>query len=265
MLRPRLIPVLFLMDGFLVRSENFRIHQRLGNPIAQVDRYNAWDVDELIYIDITREAAYGKQRTDLGGMGGAHPTTPEEVIALVAKHCFMPLTFGGGIRSIEHIERRLGLGADKITLNTQALQDPEFITSAARRFGSQAIIVSIDVIEHSDGRSEVFGKNGTWPTGRDPVEWAVEAERRGAGEILLNSVDRDGTARGYDLKLIRNVAQATTIPTIAVGGVGEYSDFGRAITDGGAAAAAAGNIFHFRELAYPLAKQQLKKRGIPFR
>lgn len=264
MLKHRLIPVLFLKDGFLVRSESFRIHQNLGNPVAQVERYNAWDVDELIYIDISEADSYSSKRTDMGGMT-TEPADVRELVSVVASRCFMPLTFGGRIRSLEEVRARLSLGADKITLNTIAVDDPDFVTAAARRFGSQAIVVSIDVKRHGDGRYEVFTERGRRATGWTPEAWAQEIERRGAGEILLNSIDRDGKAEGYDLDLVRTVVQATGIPIIACGGAGGYSDFGKVITETGAAAAAAGNIFHFKELAYPMAKKQLKKGGLNFR
>lgn len=265
MLKTRLIPVLFLKHGFLVRSERFEVHQNLGNPAAQVERYNAWDVDELVYIDITPDGHYDTQRADLGGLDGATPARLDDIIALVARKCFMPLTVGGGIRSLEDIRRRLALGADKITINSQALAAPHFVTEAAREFGSQAIVLSIDARRHPDGRLEVMGERGQKSTGRAPEAWAREGAERGAGEILLNSVDRDGMATGYDLDLVRRVVAATTVPVIACGGAGHYEDFAAALSEGGAAAAAAGNIFHFKELAYPLAKRQLRQAGLNLR
>ena len=264
MLKHRLIPVLFLKDGFLVRSESFRIHQNLGNPIAQVERYNAWDVDELIYIDISESDSYSTKRTDIGEKaGGAANVT--ELISIVASRCFMPLTFGGRIRTLEDAHARFSLGADKITLNTIAIDDPEFITAAAHRFGSQAIVISMDVKLLHDNSYEVYTDRGRRPTGWSPASWAREVERHGAGEILLNSIDRDGKAEGYDLDLVRSVVEAVNIPVITCGGAGEYSDFGRVILEAGASAAAAGNIFHFKELAYPIAKRQLKKAQLNFR
>ncbi len=260
MLKARLIPVLFLKDGYLVRSESFKIHQNLGNPFAQVDRYNKWNIDELIYIDISKSPSYSLKRKDAGDLSGG-PANVEELINKVATHCFMPLTFGGGIRTIEEIRTRLSLGADKVTINTIASEDPDFISSAARRFGSQAIVVSIDVKINSNNVYEVYSDHGSKPTGLEPSYWAEEAARRGAGEILLNSIDRDGKAVGYDLELIRQVVEATYIPIIACGGVGDYSDFGKALSEGHASAAAAGNIFHFKELAYPMAKSYLKKNA----
>ncbi len=265
MLKNRLIPVLFLRNGYLVRSENFRIHQNLGNPVAQVERYNTWEVDELIYIDISQDGGHNNQRSDLGGLKGEIPQTIEDIIGIIAAKCFMPLTFGGGIRTLEDARRRLSLGADKVTINSQALREPEFITAAAREFGSQAVAVSIDARLKPDGGHEIYTSWGREATGKTPSEWAREAQERGAGEILINSIDRDGAATGYDMDLIRSVVDATSIPVIACGGAGSYDHFADVIQDAGASAAAAGNIFHFKELAYPMAKRQLKKAGLNFR
>ncbi len=265
MLKHRLIPILFLRNGYLVRSEGFTLHQNLGNPVAQVERYNAWDVDELIYIDITHDGGHGNQRTDLGGIKGGAPATLEGIIRVVSERCFMPLTFGGGIRSLDDARRRFELGADKVTINSQALRDPAFITAVAAEFGSQAIVISIDARRMPDGTYEVFTDWGTCATGLPPDTWAREVQKRGAGEILINSIDRDGKAIGYDLDLIRAVVAATDIPVIACGGVGDYGHFGKGINEAGASAVAAGNIFHFKELAYPMAKRHLKKAGFNFR
>lgn len=264
MLKNRLIPVLFLRNGYLVRSEGFTLHQNLGNPVAQVERYNAWEVDELIYIDITRDGGHDNQRSDLGGIHGRAPNTIEEIIRVVSAKCFMPLTFGGGIRRLEEARRRFELGADKVTINSHALREPSFITALAREFGSQAVVVSIDA-RHSPEGYRVFDEWGTRDTGLTPQGWAQEVQERGAGEILINSIDRDGKANGYDLELICSVVQATRIPVIACGGVGNYDHFGQAIFEAGASAAAAGNIFHFKELAYPMAKRHLKKVGLNLR
>ena len=265
MLKNRLISVLFLKHGWLVRSERFCIHQNLGNPVTQVERYNAWNVDELIYIDITPDDKYDTGRDDLGGDGFENPHTILDLIHLVSKKCFMPLTFGGKIRTLKDIHQRFTLGADKVTLNTRALEDPTFITAAAKEFGSQAIIISIDAMRHENGTHEVFSKLGRVPTGRRPEIWAKEAEESGAGEIFLNSIDRDGMKNGYDIELIQKVVTKTTIPVIACGGVGKYDDFAIGIVEGGASAVAAGNIFHFKEMSYLLAKRELKKAGLNFR
>lgn len=258
MLKNRLIPVLFLMNGYLVRSEDFGYHQKLGYPHTQVERYNAWDVDELIYIDITRQGGHDIGRDDIK-LCDNRPDI-EGIIELVASRSFMPLTFGGGIHCLEDIRRRIALGADKVTINRQALAEPGFVGQAAREFGSQAIIVCMDCRREPDGGHLVYADFGSRPTGRDPVDWARQVEDLGAGEIMLNSVDRDGQAEGYDLELIAKVAAATSLPVIACGGVGRYGDFAQGLA-AGAHAVAAGNIFHFREQSYLLAKQALKRAG----
>lgn len=260
MLKVRLIPVLFLKDGYLVRSESFKIHQNLGNPVAQVQRYNLWNIDELIYIDISESNIYSKKRLDMGESD--IPSNISELITVVSKNCFMPLTFGGKIRSIEDISIRMSLGADKVSINTQAYADPDFIGYSSKKFGSQAIVVSIDYKLNDKGENKVYVDRGTKETEYSPEDWAIEAERRGAGEILLNSIDRDGLASGYDTTVIKSVVSSTKIPIIACGGVGEFSDFAKGIEEGNADAVAAGNIFHFRELSYPLAKKFLKRKGL---
>ena len=262
MLKNRLIPVLFLKHGFLVRSEQFKIHQNLGNPISQVERYNNWDVDELIYIDITSDTTYDRNRDDTGI---ENPNNILDIIKLVASKCFMPLTFGGKIRKLQDISARMSSGADKVTINSKAIEEPSFITEAAKQFGSQAIIVSIDIFKHENNSYEVFGSSGFQATGMDPVDWAHEVEDKGAGEIFLNSINHDGMANGYDIEIIRKVVDNTTIPVIACGGVRDFKDFRKGIVEGGATAVAAGNIFHYKEMSYVLAKQQLKKMEINVR
>ena len=262
MLKNRLIPVLFLKNGYLVRSDNFSYHQNLGNPVSQVERYNAWNVDELIYIDISPTDIYDRGRED---SRIENPGSILDIITMVSRKCFVPLTFGGRIRSLEDIRKRLSLGADKVTINTKALDDPSFINAAAKEFGSQAIIVSIDVLMNANGEYEVHRDFGKIPTGRKPDDWAAEAESQGAGEIFLNSINRDGAANGYDTELIRKVVDRTGIPVIACGGVGDYKHFPYGIIEGGASAVAAGNIFNFKELSYLLAKKELKKMNLNFR
>jgi len=263
MLKVRLIPVLFLKDGYLVRSETFNTHQNLGNPIAQVKRYNLWNVDELIYIDISESDLYSKKRLDMGEED--IPSNISELITVVSKNCFMPLTFGGKIRTLDDISLRMSLGADKVSINTQAYVEPGFIDRSSKKFGSQAIVVSIDFKLNDRGENKVYINRGTEETEYTPEEWAKEVERRGAGEILLNSIDKDGLASGYNARVIKSVVSSTKIPIIACGGVGEYSDFIQGIEEGKADAVAAGNIFHFRELSYPLAKKFLKGKGLNFR
>lgn len=264
MTRPRLIPVLLLKHGLIVRSQLFKVHQVIGNPMSTVERFSQWNVDELVVLDISRgEEGHDLRRDDLQQQYLGD--TALDVLREIAKVCFMPLTFGGRIRILEDIAERLNAGADKVTLNTAALENPALVVQASRRFGAQCIVVSIDARRHDDGRYEVFADGGRLATGRSPVEWAREAERLGAGEILLNSIDRDGSALGYDLELVCSVTAAVGIPVIALGGVGCYEHFPEAIAEGQAAAAAAANIFHFFELSYSHAKRACLDRGLPMR
>lgn len=261
MLKNRLIPVLLLQNGLLVRSELFSIHQIIGNPVHEVQRFNQWAVDELIYLDISRSDMYDLRREDCKVRDLSDNLA---ILEEVSKTCFMPLTWGGKIRTIEDMRQRFTRGADKITINTMAVRDPGLINKAASIFGSQAIVVSIDVMRYPDDRTEVMIEGGHVSTGLRPEEWARRAEDLGAGEILLQSVDRDGTGRGYDLELIHLVASATTIPVIALGGIGAYEDYAKGIL-AGASAVAAANIWHFKELSDKGAKQALQKAGINVR
>lgn len=262
--RPRLIPVLLLKNGVIVRSQLFKVHQVIGNPMSSVRRYSDWNADELVVLDISRgEDFHDLRRSDL--QQSYDGDSALDVLAAIAKVCFMPLTFGGRIRTLADIERRLALGADKVSINTAAFDDPEFVTRAAERFGAQCIVASIDAKRHEDGRLEAYVDGGRRATALTPVAWARELERLGAGEILLNAIHEDGSARGYDLDLVRDVAAAVSVPVVALGGVGEYGHFAPAVTEAGASAAAAANIFHFFEASYPLAKRAMRAAGAPVR
>jgi imidazoleglycerol phosphate synthase cyclase subunit len=263
MIRPRLIPVLLLKHGVIVRSQLFKVHQVIGNPMSTVERLSDWNVDELVLLDISADDYHDLRRDDI--QQRYQGTSAVDVLREVAKVCFMPLTFGGRIRTLDDIAERISAGADKVSINSAALADPSFIEQASRRFGAQCIVVSIDVLRHPDGRYEVCGGDGKVQTGRDPADWAREVVKSGAGEILLNSIDRDGSAMGYDLELIRRVTAAAEVPVIACGGVGDYEHFAAGITTGGASAVAAANIFHFFELSYPMAKQKAIDMGVAMR
>jgi imidazoleglycerol phosphate synthase cyclase subunit len=262
--RPRLVPVLLLKHGLLVRSQLFKVHQVIGNPISTIMRLSNWNVDELVLLDIsTGDDFHDLRRDDLQIQ--YEGTTAADVLRQVSKVCSIPFTLGGRIRTIEDIRTRLRAGAEKVTLNTQAVATPEILAEAAGLFGSQAIAASIDARRTPNGGYEVYTGGGKTPTGLEVVAWAREVERLGAGEILLNSIDRDGSGQGYDIELIRAVTAAVSIPVIACGGVGQYEHFATAITEGGASAAAAANIFHFFELSYPFAKKAMIESGVPVR
>lgn len=261
MIKRRLIPVLYIKNGLIVRSEGFSYHHNIGNVIAEAGRYNGWDVDELIYIDISREKHYDLRRDDYNvnaydSIGG--------IINEISKVCFMPLTFGGGIRALKDVSFRIRNGADKVTLNTGAFENPSLITQSAGKYGSQAVVVSIDY-KIIDGQPIVFTNFGQKNTGKSIYNWAKECENLGAGEIFINSIDRDGKANGYDLETIGKVVGSTRLPVIACGGAGSPEDFVELAKKTNVSAIAAGNIFHFTELSYPRAKILLKKEGLNFR
>ena len=259
----RLIPVILLKNGLIVRSQLFRIHQSIGNPMHTVRRLSNWNVDELIFLDLSTSDHHDLRRDDL--QVTYSDTTLLGLLPQVAKLCFMPLAVGGRIRSVDDMRARFQRGADKCVINSQAVRTPELISEASQAFGAQAVVVSIDALRHPDGSTEVFIDGGKTATGLRPGAWARECERLGAGEILVNSVDRDGSGYGYDLELVREVTQAVSIPVIACGGVGEYKDFAPAIQQAGASAAAAANIFNFFELSYPNAKRECIDAGVPMR
>jgi cyclase len=261
MLKKRLIPCLFLKNGHLVRSERFSYHQLLGDPIHQVERINSWCADELIYVDISDEQKYDLRRDD---MKVKSMSSIYDIISHISKTCFIPLTFGGNIKTMEDIRMRLKLGADKVLINTAAFDKPSFITKSSRKFGSQCIVVGIDA-KCKDDNYEAIIEHGKKSTGRDAVSWAKEAEELGAGEIFLNSIDRDGTAEGFDIRLIKKVADSVTIPVIACGGVGIFEHFIDGIVEGGASAVSAGNIFNYTENSVIRAKKTLQRAGIDIR
>lgn len=261
MKKNRLIPVLLLRNGWLVQSKGFRRYQNLGNPFFSVRRFSEWVSDELIYLDISRDDSYDMRRDDLRD---PNRQSFMDIITDVARQTFMPITVGGRIRSLGDIEDRLLRGADKIAINTIAVHNPSFITDAARQFGSQCIVVSVDV-KIVDGRYIVMTEGGTKNTGWEPAEWAKRAEAEGAGEILLNSIDRDGMKNGYDIKLLSRVADAVRLPVIACGGVGSWEHFGEALAKTRVDAVAAANIFQYMDQSVYLARQYLYENGFNVR
>lgn len=261
MKKRRLIPVLLLRNGWLVQSKQFRRWQNLGNPTTAVKRLSEWASDELIYLDISREETYDLRRDDLGN---PNRSTLFEIIEDVSKAAFMPITVGGRIRALEDIEKRLAAGADKVAINTKAVDEPSFITAAANEFGSQCIVVSVD-FEEIDGRKVVVTDGGRRPTELTAVEWARQVEDLGAGEVLLNSIDRDGMRNGYDLDLTGEVAEAIRIPLIACGGVGSWDHLVEGLQRTRADAVAAANIFHYTDQSVYLAKKHLTAAGLDVR
>lgn len=262
MKKHRVIPVLLLRNGFLVQSKQFKRYQNLGNPVTAVKRLSEWGSDELIYLDISRDDTYDMRRDDLGH---ANRNSVFEIIEDVSKNAFMPITFGGRIRTMHDIERRLALGADKIAINTKALDEPDFISAAAREFGAQCIVVSIDVRLEEDGVHRVRRDGNREATGLTAVDWARRVEQLGAGEILLNSIDRDGMKTGYDLPLLDAVSRAVRIPVIGCGGVGEWAHLVEGLQHTAVDAVAAANIFHYSDQSVYLARQHLFEAGVNVR
>jgi cyclase len=261
MVKTRLIPVLYIKNGLIVRSEGFSYHQNIGNIINEAKRYNEWDVDELIYIDISRTDDYDMRRDD---HKIASYDSIAEIIQHISKVCFMPLTFGGKVRSIEDVEMRIRNGADKITLNTAAFETPLLISEAASKFGAQCVVVSIDY-KMIDKEPIVFTRFGQHNTGVRLYDWIRQCESLGAGEVMLNAIDRDGKANGYEINVMAEAVRSTRMPVIACGGAGDFYDFVDLVNETGVAAVAAGNIFHFTERSYPRAKELMKKNGINVR
>lgn len=261
MLRKRLIPVLNIMNGHIVRSESFSIHQNIGNIINQASRYNEWEVDELIYLDISREQVYDLGRDD-------HKVSSyksmDEIIRKISKVCFMPLSFGGGIRTIEDVDIRIQNGADKVVINTLSYSCPELIEKIAIKYGRQSIIISIDY-KIINGEPIVYFDKGLRNSGINLKEWSIKCKDLGAGEIFMNCIDRDGKANGFDVRNIDMVVGSVDIPVIACGGAGDYMDFIDLAKNTDVSGIAAGNLFHFVERAYPRAKKIMKKEGINVR
>ena len=251
MLKYRIIPILLLKNGRMVKTIRFGSYRDVGDPIKTAKIYDAQRADELIFLDI--EASREKRGTLI------------DVVREVSKECFMPFGVGGGIRDLEDIRLLLRGGADKVVINTIAVEDPDFITKAAEKFGSSTIVVSIDVRKNKDGRYEVFTNGAGKATGLDPVDWAKIAVERGAGEIIITDADRDGTMEGLNIPLIRSVADSVNVPVIAVGGVANLQDFQNAFTEGGAQAVGAGSIFHFTDQSIIKTRGYLFNEGINVR
>ena len=251
MKRIRVIPVLLIKKGGLVKSARFKNHKYVGDPINAVKIFNDKEVDELAILDIS--------------------ATPEQkppdmnMIAEIAGEAFMPLSYGGGISSVDQVRKILYSGIEKIVLNKSAHTRPELIHEIANSFGSQSVMVSIDVKKNIFGRYKVFTDNGAQNTGLNPIEFAKQCESRGAGEILLNSIERDGTYNGYDLELVKSISRSVNIPVVACGGAGSLEDFRAAVTEGNASAVSAGSMFIFQRphnavlISYPKQSELVEK------
>lgn len=251
MLAKRIIPCLDVRAGRVVKGINFINIRDAGDPVEIARAYNESGADELVFLDIS--ATLEERGIML------------HVVRQVAEQVFIPFTVGGGIRTLEDIRQILQAGADKVSLNSAAVQDPELVREAAARFGSQCIVVAIDVRRNQEGRFEVMIAGGTRYTGLDALEWATQVEALGAGEILLTSMDKDGTRSGYDLAITRAIADRVSIPVIASGGAGQLGDFYDGLVQGGADAVLAASLFHFGEIAIPNLKRYLALRGIAIR
>lgn len=251
MLAKRIIPCLDVNAGRVVKGVNFVELRDAGDPVEIARRYDEQGADELTFLDIT---ASNEQRD-----------TILSVVEQVAEQVFIPLTVGGGVRSVADVRRLLNAGADKVGMNTAAVDNPRLVADAADKVGNQCIVVAIDAKQVADGRWEVFTHGGRRNTGRDAIEWAREAQALGAGEILLTSMDRDGTKNGFDLALTRAVAEAVDVPVIASGGVGNLQHLADGILQGKADAVLAASIFHYGEYTVRQAKEFLRAQGIEVR
>jgi cyclase len=250
MLAKRIIPCLDVSNGRVVKGVHFKELRDAGDPVECATVYDAQGADELVFLDIT---ASSDARNIM-----------QDIVTRVATTLFIPFTVGGGLRNLEDIRSVLKAGADKVSLNTAAVLEPDLVANAARRFGNQCIVVAIDARKAADGW-EVYTHGGRKPTGRDAVAWAKQVESLGAGEILLTSMDRDGTKAGYDLPLTRAISRAVRIPVIASGGAGSMDDLAEAFTAGEADAVLAASIFHYGERTVREVKEFLAGRGIPVR
>ena len=251
MLKARIIPCLDVKDGRTVKGVNFVDLIDAGDPVEQAKFYDSEGADELTFLDIT--ATHENRDTIF------------DVVNRTAEQCFMPLTVGGGIRQVEDIRKMLLAGADKVSINTAAVHRPEFVGEAAEKFGAQCIVVAIDAKSTGPDKWEIFTHGGREPTGIDAIKWAKRMAGLGAGEILLTSMDRDGTRSGFDIELTRTLADAVNVPVIASGGVGTLDHLGAGVRDGHASAVLAASIFHFGEFSIPEAKAHMAAGGVAVR
>ena len=251
MLDKRIIPCLDVRDGKVVKGINFVGIKEVGDPVECAEEYNRQGADEIVFLDITATHE--------------HRATMADVVRKTAEKVFVPLTVGGGIRTIEDVALMLRAGADKVSVNSAALFDPTLIQKAAEKFGSQCVVIAIDAKKMPDGSWHAFTSGGRKDTGVDAVRWAEEAVRLGAGEILLTSMDADGTKEGFDLPLLNAVTEKVHVPVIASGGCGSLADFAEVFEKTNADAALAASLFHYKELSVRQVKEYIRKQGIPVR
>lgn len=250
MLTKRIIPCLDVKDGLVVKGKNFKNLMYAGNAVSLAKKYNNDGADELVFLDIT--ASNEKRKTIVN------------LVKQVAKEIFIPFTVGGGISTVTDIRGILAAGADKVSINTTAVKNPSLISEAAKQFGSQCIVVAIDA-KKINGKFKVFIKSGKRPTSLDALSWAKKAQELGAGEILLTSIDQDGTKKGYDIELTKLISNAVTIPVIASGGAGSLADFSAVFKEGNADAALGASVFHYRQYTIPEVKKYLAKKQVSVR
>lgn len=261
MLKKRLIPILYIKNGFIIRSETFSSHKIIGNVVNEVRRYNEWNVDELVYIDISREDSYDTKRED---HKIERVKSIDQILELVSKECFMPLTFGGGIRNYQTIYKYLKNGADKVVLNTMIHENPDQVIQAIKNFGAQAIVASLDY-RIIDDQIIFYSNYGVTKIDKNLNEIASYLKYLNVGEVFLTSIDRDGTAEGYDLKTIKQTIDAFEIPVVACGGAANIFDFQEISELSDLSGVAAGNMFHFTENIYPRSKKKLKENKFNYR
>ncbi len=251
MLKKRLIATLLMRDGLIVQSVGFNRYLPIGRPRLPIEFVVKWDVDEIILLDMSASPQ------------GRGPDS--DVLEMLSQFCFVPLTIGGGIRTVDDVRCAIRSGADKVSINTHALLRPQLITEIAGVFGSQCVVVSMDCRREPDGQYQVYTQSGAQATGLKPDQWAQQCAELGAGEIFLNSIDRDGMRSGYDIELIKSVTASVNIPVIACGGVGSFKHFAPGIIEAGASAVAAANIFHHTEHSTIFAKAHMYKSGVDVR
>ena len=246
MLKIRVMPILLVKGGLLKKRINFKVERTITFPVSTAKVFNARKTDELILLNIDRNIDY-------------------QLIKDISEELYIPFAYGGGITSVEQMTEIIMNGAEKVVINTAAVENLELITKGANKFGSQCIIVSIDAKKKEDGSYEVYTHSGTKATGLNPADWAKKAEKLGAGEILINSIDHEGVMKGYNIELIRMISDSVKIPVIAAGGAGNEEDFVKAVIEGHASAVAAGSIYHYTPTVPNMVKAKLREAGIPVR